>query len=252
MSSPASTSDADQVRQSLLFLSAVVREMTPAGAKAIPSNPARFNLLARPVTNGCRICGFPGHSSTNIKASTACRVAILSLIGFWEDVAAHVSFVYRSSDRFQKAIVANKPTYEMRLDDGGLKGGDLEDVLVERLTRGWLKFLAHFARIRAKANVMLSQEDLGAYEVAVRNLSGFLLDGMTCKFALLCEDGMRLMCCSVRFVRAEHWSAAVERAILLLGVSTKEIWLLLILAQIHIHEKDGRSQERRYNGRAMH
>jgi CCR4-NOT transcription complex subunit 2 len=163
--------------------------MTPAGAKAIPSNPVRFNLLARPVTNGCRICGFPGHSSANVKASTACRVAILSLIGFWEDVAAHVSFLYRSSDRFQKAIVANKPKYEMRLDDGGLKGGDLEDVLVERLTRGWLKFLAHFARIRAKANVMLSQEDLGAYEVAVRNLSGFLLDGMTCKFALLWGGG---------------------------------------------------------------
>jgi hypothetical protein len=40
----------------------------------------------------------------------------------------------------------------MRLDGGGA-GGDLEVVLVERLTRVWLKCVAHFGRVRAKVNV---------------------------------------------------------------------------------------------------
>ncbi|KAH7064152.1 hypothetical protein BKA63DRAFT_586722 [Paraphoma chrysanthemicola] len=179
MSSPPSVCDAAQIRTSLMFLAQVVREMTPAGAKPIPSNPSRFNLLARPAFNACRVCGLPGHLSTNIKTAAACRGAILSLTGFWEDIAGHVSFLCRGHDRFHKAILDNKPTYEMRLDNGGLKGGDLEDVLVERLTCGWLKFLAHFARIRAKANVILSQQDLTEYEIGVRNLSEFLLNGLT-------------------------------------------------------------------------
>jgi CCR4-NOT transcription complex subunit 2 len=172
------------VRQSLVILSTVVREMTPAGAKPVPTNPSRFNLLARPINNGCRVCGIPGHSSNSIQASGTCRTALLSLIGFWEDVSVHISALYQHSERFQKAIVANNPTYDMRLDGGGLKGGDLEDVLVERLTRGWLKFLAHFSRIRAKANAMLTDVDLGRYEVVSRNLNGFLLDGLTRKWGL--------------------------------------------------------------------
>jgi CCR4-NOT transcription complex subunit 2 len=184
MSSPASN-DADNVRQSLTTLSAVVREMTPAGAKAIPANASCFNFLARPTNSGCRICGLPGHLSNNVQASNNCRTALLSLIVFWEDVAVHVSSLYKHSERFQKAIVANKPTYEMRLDVGGLKGGDLEDVLVEHLTRGWLKFLAHFSRIRAKANVILVSADLCRYEALMLNLNGFLLGGMTCKYGVL-------------------------------------------------------------------
>lgn len=181
----ATHNNADGVRQSLTTLSAAVREMTPAGAKAIPANPTRFNLLARPTNDGCRICGLPGHSSYNIKASTPCRIALLSLIGFWEDVAAHVSSLYQHSERFQKSIVINEPTYDMRFDVGGLKGCDLEDVLVERLTRGWLKFVAHFSRIRAKANAILMSVELGRYEVVSQSLNGFLLNGMTCAFHLL-------------------------------------------------------------------
>jgi CCR4-NOT transcription complex subunit 2 len=179
MSSPTNDTHADRVRQSLVILSTVVREMTPAGAKPIPTNPSR-----------CRVCGIPGHSSTNIQASGACRTALLSIIGFWEDITIHISSLYQHSERFQKAIVANKPTYEMRLDGGGLKGGDLEDVLVERLTRGWLKFLAHFSRIRAKANAMLTDADLGRYEGVSRNLNGFLLDGLTCKLRFCAECEM--------------------------------------------------------------
>jgi CCR4-NOT transcription complex subunit 2 len=181
MSSPMAENPTDPVRRSFDILSTVVRQMTPAGAKPIPANPTRFNLLARPVHNGCRICGLPGHSSGNINASSACRIALLSLIGFWEDVAVHISLLYQRSERFQKAIVANVPTWEMRLDDGGLKGSDLQDVLVERLTRGWLKFMSHFSRIRAKANAMLSEGELAGFEVLSRNLNGFLLNGLTCK-----------------------------------------------------------------------
>ncbi|KAF1913246.1 hypothetical protein BDU57DRAFT_349086 [Ampelomyces quisqualis] len=179
MSSPTNEPKADPVRQSLTVLSAVVREMTPAGAKPIPAQPTCFNLLARPITNGCRICGIPGHSSANTKSSSACRAALLSLTSFWEDVGNHVALLYQHSERFQKAICANEPTYEMRLDAGGLKGGDLEAVLVERLTRGWMKFHAHFSRIRAKANVILTEADMARYEALARKLRGFLLNGMT-------------------------------------------------------------------------
>ncbi|KAF2026332.1 hypothetical protein EK21DRAFT_74384 [Setomelanomma holmii] len=182
MSSPNSNSDTNQVRQSLVYISSTVREMTPAGAKPMPSNPTRFNLLARPVKNGCHVCGLPGHSSPNITASTACRTALVSLIGFWEDIATHVSFLYQNHERFRKAIVDNKPTYEMRLDAGGLNGGDLEVVLVERLTRAWLKFLAHVRGVRAKVNRILTTEDLAMYEVLMGNLGGFLLNGLTRKF----------------------------------------------------------------------
>jgi CCR4-NOT transcription complex subunit 2 len=155
--------------------------MTPAGAKPVSSTPSRFNLLARPNFNSCRVCGLPGHSSPNINILSACRTALLSIVGFWEDMLAHVSFLYQHSDRFKKAVVTNEPTYEMRLDDGDLKGGDLENVLVERLTRSWLKFASHFARIRAKANVILIDADLVRYQVVLQNLNGFLLHGMTCE-----------------------------------------------------------------------
>ncbi|KAF1843552.1 uncharacterized protein K460DRAFT_288673 [Cucurbitaria berberidis CBS 394.84] len=171
--------DADRVRQALTVLSAAVREMTPTGAKPVPTNPHRFNLLARHLNAGCRICSLPGHQSDNIKKAATCRTALLSLIGFWEDIAADVSFLYQQSERFQKAIVANRPTYEMRLDNGPLTGGDLEVVLVDRLTRNWLKFQAHFSRIRAKANVVLDEGDLGRYERVLQNLNGFLLGGLT-------------------------------------------------------------------------
>ena len=105
---------ADQVHEALMTLSKAVREMTPLGTKPIPANPACFNLLARPVHNGCRICGLPGHASTNINNVAACRTTLPPLIGFWEDMASSISFAYEYSERFQKAVQANKPTYDMR------------------------------------------------------------------------------------------------------------------------------------------
>jgi CCR4-NOT transcription complex subunit 2 len=191
------TDDVDRNRPSLMALSAAVREMTPTGAKAIPANPSRFNLLARPSSNNCRICGLPGHSSANVQQSVRCRTAIVSLIGFWEDAANHVSFLYQHSDRFQRAVQENKPTYEMRLDNGGLKGGDIEDVLVERLTRGWLKFQSHISRNRAKANVILDEAELGRYEDVSQNLNGFLLNGLTCKSCARCTGEDVLTSCTV-------------------------------------------------------
>ncbi|KAH6872540.1 hypothetical protein BKA58DRAFT_400762 [Alternaria rosae] len=165
MSSPGSN-DAEHVRQTLTKLSVAVRELTPAGAKQVPQSPDRFNLLARPTHGGCRICGLPGHQSTDVHHSAACRVALLSLIGFWEDIADHVAFLYQYSERFQKAIQANEPTYVMRLDNRPLKGGDMEVVLVDR-------------GIRAKANVILNEDDLARYERVAKNLEGFFLDALT-------------------------------------------------------------------------
>ncbi|KAF1946843.1 hypothetical protein EJ02DRAFT_393229 [Clathrospora elynae] len=182
MSSPESDNDADRIRQSLMTLSAAVREMTPIGAKPIPATPDRFNFLARPSSSSCcRICALPGHQSPNITKAAFCRLALLSLVGFWEDIAAHVSFLYEHSERFQKAVQKNEPTYEMRLHDSGppLKGGGIEEVLTERLTRNWVKFLAHVARIRAKVNVVLGEAEVTGLERVVKGLSGFLLDGLT-------------------------------------------------------------------------
>ncbi|CAN9132388.1 unnamed protein product [Alternaria alternata] len=175
MSSPTST-DADHVRQTLMKLSVAVRKMTPAGAKQVSHAP---NLLARPVYGGCRVCGLPGHQSADVQHPAACRVALLSLIGFWEVVADHVSFLYQYSERFQKAIQANEPTYAMRFDNRPLKGGDMEAVLVDRLTGNFLKFLAHVRGIRAKVNVVLDEEGIGRYERVAKNLEGFFLGGLT-------------------------------------------------------------------------
>ncbi|KAI4616253.1 uncharacterized protein J4E88_005483 [Alternaria novae-zelandiae] len=178
MSSPTSN-DADYVRETLTKLSVAVRELTPAGTKQVPQNPDRFNLLARPTYGGCRVCGLPGHQSIDVHHSAACRVALLSLIGFWEDIADHVAFLYQHSERFQKAIQENEPTYVMRLDNRPLKGGDMEVVLVDRLTGNFLKFMAHVRGIRAKVNVILNEDDLARYERVAKNLEGFFLDGQT-------------------------------------------------------------------------
>jgi hypothetical protein len=182
MAATTNESIADLVRQHMMILCDAVREMSPAGALPIPVNPSHFNLLARPHYNSCRVCGMPGHSSLNINTHSGCHTALLSMVGFWEDMLAHVSFLYSYSNRFKKAITDNEPTYDMRLDDGSLKGGALESVLVERLTRSWLKFAAHFARIRAKANIIMTEIDLNRYEVVHKDLNEYLLNGLTCKF----------------------------------------------------------------------
>lgn len=72
----------DANRQALTLLSAIVREMTPASQKSIPSNPQRFNLLAHPASNTCRICNLPGHASPNVNNTMRCRTALLSSLSW--------------------------------------------------------------------------------------------------------------------------------------------------------------------------
>lgn len=78
----------------------------------------------------------------------------------------------------------------MRLDNRPLKGGDMEVVLIDRLTGNFLKFLVHVRGFRAKVNLVLDEEGLSRYERVTKNLEGFFLGGLTCKLShkLLWDD----------------------------------------------------------------
>jgi CCR4-NOT transcription complex subunit 2 len=180
MSSPNIT-EAEQARHALIALSAAVREMTPIGTKSIPAAPERFNLLARPHQNVCRICNLPGHQSSNVNKAAACRTAMLSLLDFWEDQAEEIKFLYSAHIRFKDAIAKNRPTYDMRLDNVPQVRGDMETVVVDQLTRNYLKFQAWVARVRAKINVILDMEgaDGEKYELLSQVLNDILLKGKT-------------------------------------------------------------------------
>jgi hypothetical protein len=173
MSSPQNQTD--QVRFTFEALRNAVREMTAVGAKAIPINPRRFNLLARPHTQTCNICKYPGHQSNNVNDANACRVAIMGTVGFWEDMAAHISYLYSIHENFHNAINANNPVYKMRLDNCPPLGSSFEEIFVNRLTRNYLKFQSHFASIRPKAQHILSQHDQQRYENTTKKLNDFLL-----------------------------------------------------------------------------
>lgn len=171
----------DHVRLALDALSKAVREMTPVGSKTIPSSPARFNLLARPHYQTCRICHYPGHQCNKINQANSCRVAIMSTVGFWEDMTVHISYLYSFHEPFHNAILENKPTYDMRLDTAPLKGKNFEEIFVNRLTRNYLKFQSHFAGIRPKAQVILGEKDIARYEAVSKKLNDFLLKEMSRK-----------------------------------------------------------------------
>lgn len=165
-------------------LSKAVRELTPVGYKPIPPCPVRMNLLARSHTSVCRVCHYPGHQSDSTAKSTTCRMAIMSTIGFWEDMAIHISCLYNSHDAFNSAIRANEPTYEMRLDNTPLKGLKFEEIFVNRLTRNYLRFQSHFACIKPKAMKILQQEDSERYEAVTQKLNDFLLKGQSRKLTI--------------------------------------------------------------------
>jgi hypothetical protein len=59
-----------------------------------------------------------------------------------------------------------------------------------------MKFLAHFARIRAEVNVVLSEGEVARYEIVREMVNGYLVYGMTCK-CMLGVGGGRLMLGSV-------------------------------------------------------
>jgi CCR4-NOT transcription complex subunit 2 len=160
--------------------------MTPVGGLPIPSVPDTFNLLARPYKTEptCRICGFPGHQSASIHEPQACRTAILMTLSFWEEMAPHISNLYAQHQAFRSAINKNAPTYAMRLDDCPLKGTGFEEIVVDRLTRNYLKFQAHLRGIKAKMMVILEEKDKRRLEKVTFMLDDFLLKGSSRKCAL--------------------------------------------------------------------
>ncbi|ORY09513.1 hypothetical protein BCR34DRAFT_625700 [Clohesyomyces aquaticus] len=168
-------------QEALAALFKTVREMNPAHARPVPADPVRFNLLARPcrATQSCRICNFPGHHSDNIRRASACRTALLSTVGFWEDIIGHVSLLYREHSKFLEVIKNNAPTYEMRQDNHPAIPGDMETVLVDGLTRNYLKFQAHCAGLRPKLPHILNDVDLRRLESVTITLNDFLLNGLT-------------------------------------------------------------------------
>ncbi|CAI6337558.1 unnamed protein product [Periconia digitata] len=181
--------DASYSRRTLVALSEAVREMTPLGAKRIPAAPDRFNMLvcypgyfetARSYNNNnCRICDLPGHHSTNVKNAAACHTAIISLLGFWEEQAQNIKFLYSTSNRFYDAVQKMTVTYDMRLDSLTQVGGSMEEVIADRMTRNYLKFQAWFARVQAKLNAILDMEGLDGkrYEEISALLNRRLLKG---------------------------------------------------------------------------
>lgn len=168
-------------RRALMALSEVVREMTPLGAKQIPAAPRRFNMLARTYNNCCRICNLPGHQSANVKNSAACRTAVLSLFRFWEDQGRNIQYLYATSHRFNDAVNKSHPTYDMRLDNHTQVGGSMEEVVVDRMTRNYLKFQAWFSRVQAKMLVILDMEgqDGRLYGEITALLNDVLLKGQS-------------------------------------------------------------------------
>ncbi|PSN69278.1 hypothetical protein BS50DRAFT_491107 [Corynespora cassiicola Philippines] len=170
---------------SLKGLYDAVREMNPAGAKPIPAQPNCFNFLARPHLKTCHVCSLAGHSSENAHNATACRIALMSTIRFWENMSSEIIFLYKASTRFNNAIKSNVATYDMRLNNSPVVGGSMETVLVHSLTHNYLNFQAHCARIRAKANLFLNEVDLCRYDEVSETLNKYLLNGYT--LTDLCE-----------------------------------------------------------------
>jgi len=181
---PEAASEAEQVRCNLIDLCKHIRDMTKVGTKTIPDPPHRFNLLARPHApeSLCRICSLPGHHSVSVSDSAGCRAALLSLIGFWEDRAENIKFLYLKSATFSKKIAASKPTYAMRLSTSPPHGGDMEKVIVEGLTRSYLRFQALVGSLGEKVKEVLTETDAKRYEAVSGTLNEFLLHSQTRKF----------------------------------------------------------------------
>lgn len=158
------------------------REMTAVDARAIAQLPQRENLLARPYNDCCRICHFPGHDCDSIWNANACRLALTSTICFWEDMIVHIKGLCNIDSAFFAALSENYATYEMRLDSSPLLGTTFEEIFANRLTRNYLKFQNHYARIRSKAEVILSDFELGKYDFITRELNYYLLRGATRKY----------------------------------------------------------------------
>jgi CCR4-NOT transcription complex subunit 2 len=119
-------------------------------------------------------------------------VALMSTVGWWEDVAVHGAFLYEVHEEFRKAANANEPDYEMRHDSSPIKGKTFEEIFVNRLTRNYLKFQAHFNTIRPKAMKFLHEHDVARFQQVSTKLNDLLLKGQTCK---ICVVSFRLPSC---------------------------------------------------------
>ncbi|KAF2019341.1 hypothetical protein BU24DRAFT_459026 [Aaosphaeria arxii CBS 175.79] len=177
------------VLQSLEVLAGAVRAMTAVGADSSQGNTSITNALARPHHGSlCRICHLPGHHSDHISQADACLTEILKLFEFWDEMKTHILFLYSFHDPFKAAIDEQEPTYEMRLNSSPLRGQTFEQIYVNRLTSNYLKFQAHFARIRAKAVYLMSAKEAEYYGAVVEDLNDVLLKGKT--LSLLFEQSV--------------------------------------------------------------
>ncbi|KAF2734551.1 hypothetical protein EJ04DRAFT_436846 [Polyplosphaeria fusca] len=169
-----------EVRNILVILMSVVRQMTFSGTVPIPSSLVRFNLLASPMRmSRCFVCNYPGHNASHIDKPIGCRAAIMSTIGFWEDVVAHITKLSQLHGRFAEALEEQVVTYQMRLEEAPHIAGNIEQVIVSHLTRNYLKFQSHYSSIRPKAYRILDSRDLERYDEITKQLNTYLLQGAT-------------------------------------------------------------------------
>ncbi|KAF2002328.1 hypothetical protein P154DRAFT_594698 [Amniculicola lignicola CBS 123094] len=161
-------------------LNQAYREMTPVGAKPYPSNPKNYNFLARPIpaSRACRVCKLPGHQSSDINHANACRDAIISLIDFWWGVKNAISQLYGKRGRFYHVLNASVATYDMRRDETPkVNAKSVEETIVDRLVKNYLKFVSHCMGIKPKMHVVLRKREIEEFEDLCHRLNDLLLDG---------------------------------------------------------------------------
>ncbi|OAL48068.1 hypothetical protein IQ07DRAFT_112056 [Pyrenochaeta sp. DS3sAY3a] len=186
MSSPQNT---PEVQRALLALSTIIRETTLFGARPIPPNPTRFNLLARPAPSVCGFCSLPGHysghSPATLTSALPCRAAFTSLFDFWTDVLAHLRVLHAGSPRFRVAVDNFAPVWALGEEGeraAPLPGGDVEVVLLDALARAWVKFGKFLGRVRARIFALVPIEECEVFEDEVRGgLNELLLNGLCLK-----------------------------------------------------------------------
>lgn len=164
----------EHVRYAFDKLYQSVRALTYASTQPLPVNTDRVNLLARYKGPVCRFCGLVGHQTNHIDEATACKTAILCVIGFWEDTVDCIRVLYKAHRDFTVAVQKSEPTYDM-----ALVGGDIYTVIVNHLVRNYITFQRHIARILPKVVYLLDAASLQRLEECSQLVNGFLLNGFT-------------------------------------------------------------------------
>lgn len=73
----------------------------------------------------------------------------------------------------------------MRLDNAKVVGGCMEEVIVNGLTKNYLKFQSHYAGIRPKVMVFMQEGDGERYKEITGRLNDFLLHGASCEYSFV-------------------------------------------------------------------